>query len=156
VTVVVNGVLSNTSNVAVLPAFPELYTHSFGILLAATALNQDGTENGPGNPAPVGTVVSLFATGAGNMNPPQTDGVVVSGPQLPVPLLPVSVSMGGQSLQIMYAGAAPDLLAGALQVNVLIPNNLVPTPEAGVMDYYLTTLRIGNGQSLPAYVWVAP
>ena len=151
-----NGVGSNTSTVAVLPAIPELYTHSFGTLLAATALNQDGTLNGPGNPAPVGTVVALFAAGAGNMNPPESDGAVVSGPPLPVPALPVSVTMGTRSLQILYAGAAPDLVAGALQVNVLLPGNLVPAPEAGVMDYYLTQLRVGCGQSLAAYVWVTP
>ncbi len=156
VTVEVNGVSSNTSTVAVLPAAPELYTYSLGILISASALNQDGTYNGPGNPAPVGTVVSLFATGAGNMIPPETDGAVVSGPPWPVPALPVSVTMGTRSLQILYAGAAPGLVSGALQVNVLIPNNLVPAPEAGVMDYYLTQLRVGYGQSLAAYVWVKP
>ncbi|HTX35799.1 MAG TPA: hypothetical protein VME43_12295 [Bryobacteraceae bacterium] len=156
ITVEVNGVSSNTSPVAVLPAIPELYTHGFGTLLAATALNQDGTENGPGNPAPVGTVVSLFANGAGVMTPPETDGAIVSGPPFPVPALPVSVTMGTRPLAIFYAGAAPGLLAGALQVNVLIPNDLAPAPEAGVMDYYLTQLRVGYGQSLSAYIFVTP
>jgi uncharacterized protein (TIGR03437 family) len=156
VAVEVNGVSSNVSTVAVLPTAPELYTYSLGILISASALNQDGTLNGPGNPAPVGTVVSLFATGAGNMIPPETDGAVVNGPQLPVPALPLSVTMGTRSLQVLYAGAAPGLVSGALQVNVPIPNDLVPAPEANVMDYYLTQLSVGYGQSLAAYVWVKP
>jgi uncharacterized protein (TIGR03437 family) len=156
VTVEVNGVSSNVSTVAVLPAVPELYVYGLGILTSASALNQDGTLNGPGNPAPVGSVVSLFATGAGNMNPPESDGAVISGPPFPVPVLAVSVTMGTRTLQLLYAGAAPGLTSGALQVNVSIPNDLLPAPEAGVMDYYLTQLRVGNGQSLAAYVWVKP
>jgi len=71
-------------------------------------------------------------------------------------VLPVSVTMGTQSLQLLYAGAAPGLLSGALQVNVLIPDNLVPAPQPNVMDYYPTVLRVGYGQSLSAYVFVKP
>ena len=156
ITVEVDGVASNVAPLAVLPSAPEIYTHSFGTLIAATALNQDGTLNGPGNPAAVGSVVSLFADGAGVMQPAETDGAVVTGPPLPVPVLPVSVTMGTRALAVEYAGAAPGLLAGALQVNVVIPNNLVPAPVAGVMDYYPTQLRVGNGVSATAYVFVKP
>lgn len=156
VTAEVNGVASNVAMVGVLPAVPELFTYSLGILISAAALNQDGTRNGPGNPAPVGSVVSLYATGAGNMTPAEADGAVIGGPLLPVPALPVSVTMGTRSLAILYAGAAPGLVAGALQVNVAIPTDLVPAPVANVMDYYLTELRVGNGQSMAAYVWVKP
>ena len=88
IVVEVNGVASNVSTVAVLPAVPQLYLHGFGTLVAATALNQDGSANGPGNPDSVGTVIALFAAGAGNMTPPASDGALVSTQSLPAPCFP--------------------------------------------------------------------
>jgi len=153
IVVEVNGVSSNTSTVAVLPAVPQFYMHSFGTLIAATALNQDGTENGPLNPAPVGSVITLFAAGAGNMIPPPGDGAIVSSQQLPVPALPVSVTLAGRPLQVLYAGGAPGIVSGALQVNVVVPSDIVPLPA----PYYPPVeLYVGNSKSLAAYVWLKP
>ena len=51
------------------------------------------------------------------------DGSVVQAP-LPIPALPVSVMVNLQtSLPVLYAGAAPGLVAGILQVNVRIPQD---------------------------------
>ena len=87
---------------------------------AGAILNQDSTVNSPSNPADMGSVVSVFATGAGQTDPPGMDGQVAR-PVLPVPLLPVSIQIGGLDAPILYGGAAPGLVTGVLQVNALIP-----------------------------------
>ena len=46
VTVEYSGVMSNTAEVAVLPAVPQLFLGSFGTFQTAAALNQDGTPTG--------------------------------------------------------------------------------------------------------------
>ncbi len=154
VTVEVDGVRSNVERLAVLPSAPALFTYSLGTLVSASALNQDGTRNGPGNPAVPGSVISLFATGAGEMVPAEKDGAVISGQPLPVPKLPVSVTIHTIPAQVTYAGAVPGLVAGALQVNVRVPGDLVPPPLPGQYNYYLAELRVGDGKSTAAYVWV--
>ncbi len=153
ITVEVDGVASNAVTMAVLPAVPGLSVYGAGTLISASALNQDGTRNGPGNPAAPGSVVALFGSGAGAMNPPQKEGQVVSG-TLSRPELPVSVRIGGRPAVVLYAGAAPGLVAGVLQVNVLIPTDLAPAPMAGRMNYYLTELQVGYAPSNAGFVWV--
>jgi uncharacterized protein (TIGR03437 family) len=39
-----------------------------------------------------------------------------------MPILPVSVTITGQPAQVTYAGAAPGLVAGVLQINVVVPS----------------------------------
>ncbi len=39
----------------------------------------------------------------------------------PAPVLPVSVTIDGLPAQVLYAGAAPGLVAGVLQINVVVP-----------------------------------
>jgi uncharacterized protein (TIGR03437 family) len=84
-------------------------------------LNQDYTVNSPANPAPKGSIVMVFATGEGQTEPGGTDGKPAAEP-LPRPVLPVSARVGGVDAQVTYAGGAPGLVAGALQVNVRIPD----------------------------------
>jgi len=86
-------------------------------------LNQDSSVNSASNPAGRGTVVTLYATGAGQTNPPGVDGQV-TGTVLSVPILGVSVQIGGLETEILYSGAAPGLISGVLQVNCRIPANV--------------------------------
>jgi uncharacterized protein (TIGR03437 family) len=44
-------------------------------------------------------------------------------PLTPQPLLPVSVTIGGQNAAVLFYGEAPDLVSGAMQLNVQIPAN---------------------------------
>jgi uncharacterized protein (TIGR03437 family) len=51
-----------------------------------------------------------------------TDGAITpSTPPFPVPQLNVQVEIGGVSATVQYAGAAPGLVAGAIQVNAYVP-----------------------------------
>jgi uncharacterized protein (TIGR03437 family) len=38
--------------------------------------------------------------------------------------VPVTVQIGGQPATVLYAGAAPDLVAGVFQINVQVPTGL--------------------------------
>jgi len=106
----------------------------------ASALNQDGTVNSVSNPAAAGTVVSLFGTGAQWPSELQ-DGAAAAGA---MPLDQESnkfemVDGPGTPLTILYAGAAPGLIDGVFQINVLLPVNVNPpltlhaTTAAGIV-----------------------
>jgi len=79
------------------------------------------------NPVSVGSAIQIFATGQGQTSPAGVDGLIepLSLP-LPQPLLAASALIGGLPAQIIYVGAAPGLVAGALQVNAVIPEGVTP------------------------------
>jgi uncharacterized protein (TIGR03437 family) len=95
----------------------------------AAALNQDGTINSADHPAPVGSIISVWATGLGPIDPAQGDGTLVGFP-LPTNTAQVAVQAiavifgffgGGQTIitpfVVTYAGPAPYLVAGTSQIN---------------------------------------
>jgi uncharacterized protein (TIGR03437 family) len=95
----------------------------------AAALNSDNTPNTTSNPAPVGSVVQVWMTGEGQTSPPGTTGSVTCSAgcattgQIPKPLLPVTATVGGQPAAVSFYGEAPGLVAGVMQVNLVIPPN---------------------------------
>lgn len=99
---------------------------------AAAVLNaRDGTINSSTNPAHRGDYVSIFATGAGVTNPPSADGLLGTAP-LGQPYAAVSVSIGGLPCQLNFAGAAPGLIAGAIQINAQVPEGAPTGPNVPV------------------------
>jgi uncharacterized protein (TIGR03437 family) len=86
----------------------------------AAALNQDGSVNSPSHPAKPGSIVSVFATGGGSAY--LHDGAVV-----PIGIYWANVSVfavsGLLSLEVDFAGAAPGLVAGVMQINFRIPDS---------------------------------
>lgn len=110
------------------------------------AVNEDGTANGWDTPAAPGSVVTLYITGAGITDPASVDGLLTptNGP-FPSPILPVAISMDGHPAEVLYAGAAPGMLAGIVQVNVRIPD----TAAVGVV--ISVTLSVGDYSS-PNYI----
>ncbi len=95
----------------------------------ALALNQDGTLNTLANPTAPGSLVTIFASGAGLPRNPLPDGSL-AGPQTPtlpiviVPAFPVAVLYGDRSVEVLYAGTAPGLVANLLQINLRLPSRL--------------------------------
>ncbi len=88
-------------------------------------LNQNYTVNDQANPAQRGSVVMIYSTGGGLTTPSSIDGKLTTAP-LPLLQLPVSVRIGGQPAKVLYSGAAPGIISGALQINVLIPEGIPP------------------------------
>ena len=98
---------------------------------AAVALNQDGILNSADNPAASGSVVTVWATGAGLEAGSLGGDGIITGASLTTPQLPVSVLnasyvdvIGLDSLEVLYAGSAPGMVAGVIQVNFRLPENL--------------------------------
>ena len=87
----------------------------------AAVLNQNGTINSSANPAHPGDTIAIFATGTGSTTPASYDGLLNAVP-LPTPNAGVLVTIGGASAHVTFAGAAPGLIAGALQINAQIPS----------------------------------
>ena len=84
--------------------------------------------NGPGNRAAKGSIVQVFMTGEGQTSPPGVTGKITTAslppPQVtPAPLLSIGVLINGQPALYVYAGEAPGLVAGMMQLNVQIPAN---------------------------------
>jgi uncharacterized protein (TIGR03437 family) len=107
--------------VNVAPASPGIFALDASGKGGGAILNQDTSVNSPQNPAAKGSVIVLYATGGGQTNPPGRDGQIANAPNLPAPVLPVKVRIGGVESQVQYAGAAPGFIAGAMQINVRVP-----------------------------------
>jgi uncharacterized protein (TIGR03437 family) len=133
--------VSNPFPMPVVPAVPGIFTIDSSGVGQAIVLNQDGTVNSANNPAPVGSVITLYATGAGQFKPPLSDGFVVDADDPPIPALPVTARVGGLDAAISYAGAAPGAVAGVLQVNLQLPSGTPSGPAVSI------SLRIGNASS---------
>ena len=121
------GLLSDEVPVQVQPSAPGLFTIPPIGSGPGAILNQDMTVNTGANPAARGSVITLFGGGDGQSAPQGIDGLVnpTKIDQLPRPLLPVTVTIGGViATEVQYAGAAPTLTSGVIQVNVRIPDTL--------------------------------
>ncbi len=126
-------------------ALPGLFTANASGSGPGAIRNQDLSVNSASNPAPRGSIV-VYATGEGATDPVGVDGQVAAT-AFPKPTLPVTVRIGGMPAEVLYAGAAPSLVAGVLQVNVRVPEG-VPDGAAEVR------LIVGSAES-PAGVTVA-
>lgn len=135
------GQVSSIATASITSTLPGLFTSNASGSGPVASFNQDGSLNGPARPAPTGSVVTLFATGAGVMDRTLPNGAVTDS-NLLRPLQPVSVRIGTAAAEVVYAGSAPTLVHGVLQVNVRIPAGLLPG------DYPIK-LVVGNNVSPP-------
>ncbi len=72
------------------------------------------------NPIHRGEAIVIWATGLGRTDPPLATGMAGPAHPLPAALVRPEVSLGGLSLPLYYAGAAPGLV-GVYQINALVP-----------------------------------
>ena len=135
------GLTSNDLSVPVAASSPGIFTLNGSGTGQAAILNQDNSVNSAANPAQPGSILVIYATGAGQMNPAVPDGAITVGDPLPKPIAPVTLTIGNFEAEVLYAGAAPGLVAGALQVNARIPAQAVAGPQVSVQ------LTIGNFSS---------
>lgn len=141
--VVYEGRASDAFTANVAPANYGIFTADASGTGQAVVLNQDGGLNSPNNPAARGSVVTLWGTGGGQLSPTGVDGGVVSADNLPVPSLPVEAQIAGNSADVLYAGGAPGMIQGVLQVNLRIPSSAPSGPTVPLM------LKIGTSASQP-------
>jgi uncharacterized protein (TIGR03437 family) len=113
------------TNAWVLPvvgAAPGVFTLDSTGTGQGAIVNQDGTVNGAANAAARGSIISIYATGEGQTSPAGVTGSVTGSAKMPV--LPVAVTIGGVVATVQYAGSAPGLVAGLLQVNAVVPQGI--------------------------------
>jgi uncharacterized protein (TIGR03437 family) len=118
-----------TLSVPIAATTPALFTANETGIGQAAALNANLSVNSAANPAHLGSDIVLYATGAGyttspvdGQPAPTTCGIAC----LPVPQGTVTVKIGNQTVIPAYAGGAPSLVAGVMQVNAQIPATLIP------------------------------
>lgn len=109
-----------------LPAFRlRIDASDFGVFLTASgsiaAINQDGTINSAENPAKAGSIVAIWATGF-DPDGLTVDGAISKGANNWCSSCQITV--GSVSETVAYAGAAPGLIDGLLQINFMVPGPL--------------------------------
>ena len=150
-----NNVQSAAIPLAVAAQSPGLFTSNQQGTGQLSAINQNGTYNGVSGagiqPAPQGSVISVFGTGGGHTNPPGVTGSVTPVPKTSADLLTISgatATVGGVPATVQFAGAAPGLVTGVLQMNIVVPNgvtgNAVPVTISinGTSTTQVTTIAV--------------
>ncbi|MGB7760482.1 MAG: hypothetical protein WBL61_11670 [Bryobacteraceae bacterium] len=120
------GASSPAVSVPVLAAQPGIFSLNGSGAGPAAVLNQDYSVNSATHPAVRGNAIMIFATGQGATSPSNVDGLVALAASTGQPPLPVTVEIGGQAATVSYAGNAPGLVEGALQVNATVPTSVAP------------------------------
>jgi uncharacterized protein (TIGR03437 family) len=115
-----NGATSNAARLLVADVVPGIFTiEGRGVQIAA--INQDGNLNSAANPAERYSTISMWATGFGPLSQSYADGQIVYGsPALVVN--PPTICFNGHDAKIQYFGQAPNLVAGAIQINLILPD----------------------------------
>lgn len=119
VVVTYNGQQSNALSVPVVSTAPGIFTADASGAGPGAILNSDNSLNSPKNPAAKGDIVAVYMTGEGQTTPAGIDGKVTSTP--PGPHAAVTATIDGQPAEIRFAGEAPGIVSGVMQVNVQIP-----------------------------------
>ncbi|HEX4274644.1 MAG TPA: putative glycoside hydrolase [Bryobacteraceae bacterium] len=117
-------------SVSVAAAAPGIFTTSANGSGPGAILNQDYSLNTAANPAAAGSVIMVYATGFGALNPPPTDGSITQ--TIATTLTPVTATIGGFAADVLYAGAAPGLIEGVTQINVRVPAGAAGNPAAAI------------------------
>jgi uncharacterized protein (TIGR03437 family) len=143
------GVLSAAVSMPVALARPAIFTSDASGHGQGAILNADYSFNGPARPAAKGSIIVVYATSGGPTSPPIPDDMLVEG-AAPIQL-PAIATIGGVPAGVLYAGPAPSLVAGALQVNLAVPDG------APVGDAVEIRILVGGAWSQPnVTVAIAP
>jgi uncharacterized protein (TIGR03437 family) len=114
------GRISQPVSMPVTNAAPGIFTQNSSGSGPGSIIRQNGQLITAAAPAAVGEALTLFGTGEGATSPPGVDGKPTAAPT-PLPRLEVKVVIDGNEITPLYAGGAPGLVAGVLQVNFVVP-----------------------------------
>ncbi|HLN03412.1 MAG TPA: hypothetical protein VK335_29240 [Bryobacteraceae bacterium] len=134
------GAMSSPVTIPVVASAPGLFTAD------ASGIGQVAETD---YPAIIGTTFTLLVTGEGQTTPAGADGKIATT-ILPKPVLPVSVQIDGTNATVISAGAAPGMVAGSIQIVVLVPL----TVTTGAQDPVVVTIGTVSSQA-GATMWVA-
>jgi uncharacterized protein (TIGR03437 family) len=83
--------------------------------------NADGSPNTPGNPAPAGSLVAVYLTGQGAVEPPVATAAPAPAAPFARAAYPVTATVRGQAADVTFAGLSPGSV-GLFQVNLRLPS----------------------------------
>lgn len=146
VTMVISTPSGSTPSVIIplRPSHPEVFMGVAGYANPAAAVNEDGTVNSASNPAKQGSIVSVWASGA---------GFITGGQELllPISVLAIQRTSAEQyiaySTEVLFAGQAPGLIKGLAQINFRLP-------AGGETSEF--ELQAGTSTSTPFTIFVEP
>jgi uncharacterized protein (TIGR03437 family) len=119
VRLIYGGAVSTPVQLSVSDTSPALFTLNSSGTGPGAILNQDGSVNQANHPAAQGSVIVLYGTGMGILNPLPKDGEVTFVTETTPKK--VTVTIGGKDANVVYAGAAPSLVSGVFQINATLP-----------------------------------
>ncbi len=140
---------SHTLDLTVIPTEPNVFV----------IVNADGTVNDENHPAVAGSIITLYASGAGVLNQSLPDGTLAGTPP-PSPAAHVSVALlmdagymgcADYPENLLYAGASPGLVVNAIQVNFQF--QMPPPILNGCLPSREIWLTVGSGISQAALYW---
>src|ERR1700691_2598260 len=123
---------SNTVTAPVSGAAPAIFALDASGSGPGAILNADYTVNSASNPVAAGGAIQIFGTGGGAIVGGATDGALAAGAGN-LATQPATETIGGLAVTVDYAGPAPGLVNGAIQVNLTIPQGLTPGPQPVVI-----------------------
>jgi uncharacterized protein (TIGR03437 family) len=136
-----NGVSTRTGVAAIQPSAPALFPAQYGAAQGAI-INQDGTRNSAANPAPAGSIVSIFGTGGGATTPASASGGLALAKPPATLALPTAVTIDNTlSADVTYAGVAPPFISGLFQINFRVPQSL------GALASHRVDVQIGSAST---------
>src|SRR5262249_40247611 len=131
------GRRTNELVLPVAPAAPAFFTANSSGRGGGAFLNSDGSVNTAANPAERGSIVVLYATGLGAMQPAMADGELAAAP-FPRPAAPFKVRIADRECEVLFGAAAPGFIAGLIQLNVRVPADIAP----GIVPVFLEAAGI--------------
>lgn len=132
-----HGMLSDPVLIDLNDTAPVLFTANGTGRGQGAFVNQSGTPNGVDSPATRGSVLILYGAGGGLTDMPSNEQTMVHGDIHPL-RSPVTAWIGGVQADVEFAGQAPNMAPGMMQINVRIPIEVTPSAAVPVV------LRIGN------------
>jgi uncharacterized protein (TIGR03437 family) len=131
-----NMAYSLPETVTLAPAQPGVFTQNqsgmgIGVIVV---VKPDGTqfEIGSSHPATAGDGLVIYCTGLGPVTPSIAAGSAAPTSPLSKSSSPVTVTIGDQPAQVLYAGLSPGF-AGLYQVNVVIPAGISAASDVPVI-----------------------
>jgi trimeric autotransporter adhesin len=128
--------LSQPEPVTVAAAQPGVFTQNQSGSGPGAILGQKPGKvaalNTAANPASAGDALLIFCTGLGTVTPAVAAGAAASTTVLSKTDNPVTVTVGGDNAQVLFAGLAPGFV-GLYQVNVIVPSGIAAADDVPVV-----------------------
>jgi uncharacterized protein (TIGR03437 family) len=131
-----NNALSQPESIIISVAQPAVFTQDNSGTGAGSILIQNSAGMvflaTPATPATAGDTLLIFCAGLGAVTPDVPAGAAAPSSPLAMTTNPVTVTVGGQTAQVLFAGLAPGF-AGLYQVNATVPSGITAGSDIPVI-----------------------